>query len=173
MSELWATGALSHRPYFRPGCFQPLIDANVTATVEFDASLLEANSAGIRNTPDSDQDVAAIDTLLACESTHHGGNLIAGSPAHAEQFGLDDNLKSLTRENAPNLLRDIEILRCQELRTGFDDGHIAAKAAISLCQLQTGITPAYHDQMPRQIIKLQNQPLAARERSELPRAFQR
>ena len=178
VSELWAAGAFPHGPYLWRTRFQPSIDANVTATVQLNAGLLQSNSGGIRNTPHRNQDVAAIDVLLSGEGAHDNGNLVSRSSTYPKQFGLDKNLNTFAAENAPNLLRDIDILPSQELRTGFDDRHVAAKATISLRQFQTGIAPADHDQVSWQIIELQSLNvreglggLQSRERSEWPHAF--
>ena len=84
------------------------------------------------------------------------------SPADPKQLDRHKNSNTFAGKNAPYLLRNIEILASQELRTGFDDRYIAAKATISLCKFQTRIAPADHDQVSRQIIKLQN--LYVRER---------
>jgi hypothetical protein len=132
--ELWAAGALSHGPDVWRTRFQPTIDANVTAAVQLNAGLSKSNSGRVRNAPNRRQNIAAIDVLLTRRGPHCKRNLISRSPAYLEQFGLDENLNTLVAENAPHLLRDVNILASEELRSGLDDGHIAAKASISLCQ---------------------------------------
>ena len=44
---------------------QPLVDANVAARVQLDAGLLEPDPGGVRHASRRDQDVAALDVLLA------------------------------------------------------------------------------------------------------------
>src|SRR5262249_256141 len=134
----------------------PAIDANIAAPVQLNAGLLKSNPSGVRNTPHRDQDVAAIDILFSGDGAHHNRNLVSGSPTNAKQFGLDKNLNTLVAQKTPYFLRDMDILPSQELRTGFDDSHTAAKATISLRQLQTGIAPTDHDQVSWQIIELQS-----------------
>src|SRR5215470_8803451 len=160
--ELRAAGAFPYSPDLRRTRFQPAIDANIAAPVQLNADLLKSNPGGVRNTPHRDQDVAAIDILFSGDGAHHNRNLLSGSPTNAKQFGLDKNLNTLVAQKTPYFLRDIDILPSQELRAGFDDGHIAAKATISLCQFQAGISATDHDQVAWQIIELQS--LDVRER---------
>ena len=61
--ELWAAGAFAQRPHIWRTHLQSAIDANVTASVQFNAGLLKSNSSGVRNAPDRDQDVVAIELL--------------------------------------------------------------------------------------------------------------
>src|SRR4029077_7693871 len=104
MRELWTAGAFPDGPYIWHTCLQSAIDANVTAPVQFNASLLESNSAGIRNAPSRDQDVAAVNSLLTRGGAHAKRNLVSRSPTYLEQLGLDKNLNTLVAENAPYLL---------------------------------------------------------------------
>ena len=63
--ELRAAGAFAERPNVRGARLQPLVDADVTATVELNADLAEPDPGGVRNAPGRDEDVAAFDVLLA------------------------------------------------------------------------------------------------------------
>src|SRR6516164_7253316 len=63
--ELRAAGAFPERPDFGRGCFEPLIDADVAATVHPHTGLLEADVGGVGNTTCRDQNVATMDFLLA------------------------------------------------------------------------------------------------------------
>jgi hypothetical protein len=49
--ELRTTGALTEGPYIWRTCLQSAIDADVIAFVQFNASLLESYSGGVRNAP--------------------------------------------------------------------------------------------------------------------------
>jgi len=71
--------------------------------------------------------------MLTRGGTRAKRNLFARSPAYLQQLGLDKNSNTFAAKNAPYLLRDVDILTSQELRTRLDDGHIAAEATISLC----------------------------------------
>ena len=64
VGELWTAGAFTHGPNAWRTCLQSGIHPNVTAAVQFYAGLLKSNSRGIRNAPNRDQDIAAIDMLL-------------------------------------------------------------------------------------------------------------
>ena len=45
----------------RTRCLQPIVDADITATVQLDADLAEPDPGGVGNTPGRDEDVAAFD----------------------------------------------------------------------------------------------------------------
>jgi hypothetical protein len=49
--ELWTAGAFPDGPYIWRTCLQSAIDANVTALIQFNASLHESNARGVRNAP--------------------------------------------------------------------------------------------------------------------------
>jgi hypothetical protein len=102
--ELWTAGAFPDGPYIWRTCLQSAIDANVTAPVQFNAGLLESNSGGIRNAPNRDQDVAAVNVLLTRGGAHGKRNLVSRSPTYLEQLALDKNLNTFAAENAPHLL---------------------------------------------------------------------
>src|SRR5262249_51192315 len=101
---LRTASAFSHCPYLWGTRFEPAVDANVTATIQLNARLLKSNSGSIRNTPNRDQDVAAIDMLLSREGAQHNGNLVSRSTTYPKQFGLDKNLNTFAAQNAPHLL---------------------------------------------------------------------
>ena len=101
--ELWAASAFPERPHVWRTRLQPVIDANVTAPVQFDAGLLKSNSGGIRNAPNRDQDVAAINVLLTGWGAHRKRNLVSRSATYLEQLGLHKNLNTFVAENAPYL----------------------------------------------------------------------
>src|SRR5262249_34275023 len=65
MRELRATGTFPERPDLGRTRLQPLIHANVAATVQLNASLLKPDPGGVRNTPHRDQNIAALDVLVA------------------------------------------------------------------------------------------------------------
>src|ERR1700756_4468579 len=155
MGELWAAGAFPQRPHVRRTRLQSAIDANVTASVQFNAGVLKSNSGSVRNAPSRDQDVAAIDALLTGRGARSKRDLVSRSPNYFKELGLDKNLNGLVAEDAPDLPRHVDILASHELRTGLDDGDVAAEATIGLCEFQTGVAPTDHDQVLRQIIELQ------------------
>jgi len=63
MRELWAAGAFPNGPNPCGARLQSIIDTNVTAAIQLDTGLLEANFSSVRNAPSRDQDVAAIKEL--------------------------------------------------------------------------------------------------------------
>src|SRR5215813_3889244 len=68
--ELWAAGAVPHGPDVGRSGLQPFVDANISASVQLDPGLLEADSLGVWNATRRDQNVAALDLLLAGWRAH-------------------------------------------------------------------------------------------------------
>ena len=85
--ELRAAGAFPERPDIGRGRLQPLIDANVAAIIQLDAGLLEPDPGGVGNAPRRDQDVAALDLLLAGGGAHGNADFLSGSAVHIEGLG--------------------------------------------------------------------------------------
>ena len=115
--ELGAAGAFSQRPHIWRARLQSAIDANVTASVQFNAGLLKSNSSGVGNAPSRDQDIAAVDALLTGRGAHSKRDLVSRSPKYLKKLGLDKNLNGFVAENAPHLPRHIDVLARHELRT--------------------------------------------------------
>ena len=63
--ELRAAGALSDSPNSGRSRFQPFVDFNVAAAVQFNAGKIEADPGGVGNAPRGSQDVAALNGPLA------------------------------------------------------------------------------------------------------------
>src|SRR4029077_3858851 len=150
--ELRTARTFPQRPHLRRTRLQPVVDANVVASVQFNAGLLKSNPGGVRNAPSRDQNVAAFDVLLAETRAHGKRDLVSRSPAYLQQLGFDKNFNTFIAENAQHLPRHVDVLASHDLGTGLDDGDMAAEAPIRLCQFQTGIASADHDQMLRQIV---------------------
>ena len=101
VGEQRAAGAFAERPDVRRARLQPLVDANVTATVQLDADLAEADPGGVRNAPRRDEDVAALDFLLARVRADVKAHSLSGLAAHLEELGRDKNLDAfVSRESA-------------------------------------------------------------------------
>src|SRR5262249_12997571 len=63
--ELRAACAVPHRPDAGRGGLQPPLDAANSASVQFDAAFLKSDPARVRNAPRGNQNVAALELLLA------------------------------------------------------------------------------------------------------------
>ena len=61
---------------------------------------------------------------------------LCGLAAHTEELSRHMNLDAFITQNAPHLMRDVEILPSHELRPGLDDRHVAAEATVSLGQFE-------------------------------------
>src|SRR5262249_48711937 len=146
----------SNGPDVRGARLQPLIHANVPTTVQPDPGLLKSDSRRVRNAPSRDQDIAAIEVLLARGRAHAKANLLSRSPTHLEEFGFQEHLNPLFTKNPQHLLRHVDALPTHQPRAGLDDCHVAAEATVSLGHFEANIPPADHDQMRWQVVKFQS-----------------
>ena len=105
-------GLPAHSPSARHPAtrLQPIVDADITATVQLDADLAEPDPGGVGNTPGRDEDVAAFDGLLAGVREYGNADPLAGLAVHPEELGRDDNPDPFVAENPPYLIGDVGIL---------------------------------------------------------------
>src|SRR6266513_1396870 len=100
MRELWAAGAFPDGPDLGRTRLQPLINANVAATVQLNARRFKTDPGGVRNAPSRDQDVAAFDVLLPGPRAHDKADFLSGSSPHMERLGRHQNLNTFVTENS-------------------------------------------------------------------------
>ena len=153
--ELGAPGAFPHGPDVGRTRLQPLVDANIAPTVQLNAGLLEPEPGGVRRAPRRDQDVAALDLLLAGERAHDHADVLSGSTAHLEGLGRQEEVNTFLTEDPLHRIRDVGILAAHELRAMLDDRHPAPEATVRLGQFETNIAAPEHDQMCWQVVQLQ------------------
>lgn len=89
MRELRAAGAFTDRPDIGCGRLQPLVDADVTASVQLDAGLLEPDLGIVWKAPRGDEDIGASDCPLTGGRTHANADFLAGTAAHVERLCRD------------------------------------------------------------------------------------
>jgi hypothetical protein len=154
--ELWAAGTFPDRPDIGRGRLQPLIDANITASVQLDPSLVEPDPGGVWNAPCCDQDIAALDLLLAGGRARHNTDLFTRPAVHTVDFGRRQKLNAFVAEDPLHFIRDVGILPAYQPGSGLDDRHAAAKAPVSLRQFETDKATSQHDQLRRQIVELES-----------------
>ena len=116
MGKLRASGAFPESPDIGRRRLQPLVDANLAATVQLDASLLEPDPVGVWNSPRCDQDVAALDVLLTGCRAQGNADFLSGSAVHVEGLCREYKSNTFVTENPLNFIRDIRILPAQDLR---------------------------------------------------------
>ena len=73
VGELRAAGALADRPDIGRARLQPVVDRDVAPRVQLDAGHLQPDPGGVGRASRRDQDVAAVDGLLAREACARGG----------------------------------------------------------------------------------------------------
>src|SRR5262249_43025065 len=156
VSELRAAGTFPSRPDIGRGRLQPLIDANVAASVELDTGLVETDLGGVWNAPRCDQDIAALDLLLAGECARHNTDLFARPAAHSEDLSRRQKLNTFVAEDPLHFIGDVGVLPAYQPGSGLDDRHAAAKAPVSLRQFEADKAASQHDQMRRQIVEFES-----------------
>ena len=73
VGELGAAGALADRPDIGRGGLQAVVDVDVAARVHLDAGHFQANPCRVGRAPRRDQEVAAVEDLLAVQACARGG----------------------------------------------------------------------------------------------------
>ena len=147
VGELRATGAFPHGPDSGRTGLQSLVDANVAAAIQLNPGLLDADPGGIWNPPYRDQDVAALDLLLAGRRAHGNSDFLSGSALHLEGPASMRNSNTFLTEKALHLIRDIRVFPAHELGAGLNDRHAAPEATIGLRHFEADIAASEHDQM--------------------------
>src|SRR5262252_8658569 len=79
MRKLRAAGTFAERPDPGRRRLQSLVDADVAAAVQLDSHFFEADAGRVWDPPRCDQQVAALDFLLAGGSAHRHADLFTGS----------------------------------------------------------------------------------------------
>src|SRR5215510_1113459 len=97
--ELWAAGAFPDGPHLGGARLQPLVNANVAATVQLNTGLLKPDPSGVGNAPRRDQNVAALDVLLTGGRAHDQADFLSGSAVHLEGVSRHQDLNTFITEN--------------------------------------------------------------------------
>src|SRR5262245_61361045 len=149
VGELWAPGAFPDGPHLGGARLQPLVNANVAATVQLNTGLLKPDPSGVGNAPRRDQNVAALDVLLTGGRAHDQADFLSGSAVHLEGVSRHQDLNTFITENPLDLICDVGILPVHELRPTLYDRHPATEATVGLGKFETDTTTPEHDQMFR------------------------
>jgi hypothetical protein len=83
---------------------QRLVDCNKAAIVQVYAGLVEPDACGVRNAAGRDQDVAALDGLLAGARSQRYADRVSGLAFPSEKLSPDMNRNAFVGENPPDLL---------------------------------------------------------------------
>src|SRR5262249_32845113 len=153
--ELRAARAIPHRPDVRRSGLQPLVDANISPSIQFDAALLESDPLRVWNAPCRDQNVAALKLPLAGLCAYRDPHLLSRSPVNVEDLGRQQKLDAFIAEDPLHLIHNIGILSAHQPRPRLDDGHTAAEATISLRHFEPDISAPEDDQMCGRVIEFE------------------
>ena len=176
VGEHRAAGAFAERPDVRRARTQPLVDANETAAVQAaNAGLGEADPGRVRHAARRDQDVAALNGLLAGARANVEADPLSGLAAHTEKLGRDESPDAFVAKDPPHLLRDVEILPSHELTPELDDRHVAAETAVGLRESRPASPPPITIRCAGKSEAPENLDMGQRSRGleagNLPRAF--
>src|SRR5262245_15894958 len=143
--ELRAARAIPHRPDVRRSGLQPLVDANISPSIQFDAALLESDPLRVWNASCRDQNVAALKVLLAGSRAYRDPHFLSRSPVNVEDLGREQKLDAFVAEDPLHFICDVEILSAHQLGRRLDDGHAAAEATVSLRHLEADVAAPEDD----------------------------
>src|SRR5690606_27081469 len=150
-----APGALPDGPGSGRGRFQSFVDADVPVLGQFDARFFEADPIGVRRAASSDENVCAFDGDRAIGAGKVEANPFAGTPFDALYAGREVHGDAFGLEDALDLGGDVGVFAAEQLRSGFDDGDVAAEAPESLPKFETNIAATDHEQVPGHVVNVE------------------
>src|SRR5262245_35576859 len=156
MRKLRASGAFAERPHVGGACLEPLVGTNIASLIQGDPCLFEPDSARIRHTPRCDDNTAGLDAALTGSSAQREAQSRSRPATHLGNLGIEEKFDSLAAQDSLDFLGNVPIFAAHELRPTLQNRHAAAEAAVGLCQLETDIAAAEHDQMRWQIAELES-----------------
>src|SRR5438309_7644844 len=122
------------------------VNLDVTALIDFNPSILQAEVVGVRHATDCEQRVRADDSLIAAAAINLHGYFVAAF-FKADAFSVQTNLDTFAFENCFDVFGNVFVFTFDQSRPPLHDGHLTAKAAIHLSKLQSHIAAADDDQM--------------------------
>src|SRR5262245_39547660 len=153
--ELRAARAIPHRPDVRRSGLQPLVDTDISPSIQFYAALLESDPLRVWNAPCRDQNVAALKLPLAASRAYRDPHFVSRSPVNVEDLGREQKLDAFVAEDSLHLSRNVGILSAHQLGPRLDDGHAAAEATIRLRHFESDISASEDDQVCGQVIEFE------------------
>src|SRR5208282_233812 len=114
--ELRTPGALANRPYIGRARLEPVIDRDISATVDCDAREFKSDPGSIWGASCRDQDVAALNGLLASDRPNLQAHAIPGPAPDTKEFGAEMHLDPFVPEHFQDGRRHVKIFAAKELR---------------------------------------------------------
>src|SRR6266513_2634130 len=146
MSEGSASVAITQRINAGHIGVKLIIDPDVTALVNFNPGLFEAEVIGVRHTTDCEKRMRADDSLIAAAAINLHGHFVAAF-FKADAFSAQTDLDTFAFENCFDVFGNVFVFTLNQSRPAFHNGDLTAEAAVHLCKLQPHVAAAYDDQM--------------------------
>src|SRR5262249_9060836 len=128
MRELRTAGAFTDRPNRGRRGLQALVDLDITALVQFNATHFKTNARRLRAAADSHQDVTTLQAPLPRRCPDGKRDLASGTPLHAQGIGLHNDVDAFFAEDPSDFVGNIAIFLTDNLQAALEDGHTAPES---------------------------------------------
>src|SRR5436189_6481152 len=134
MSEGSASVAIAQRVYAGHICAKLIINLDVTALIDFNPGLLQAEVVGVRHTTDCKKRMRADDSLIAAAALNLHGHFVAAF-FKTDAFSAQTDLDTFAFENRFDVFGNVFVFTFNQSRPPLHDGDLTAEAAIHLSKL--------------------------------------
>src|SRR5207247_5708217 len=134
MSEGSASVAITQRINARHIGVKLIIDPDVTALVDFNPGLFEAEVIGVRHTTDCEKRMRADDSLIAAAAINLHGHFVAAF-FKADAFSAQTDLDIFAFENCFDVFGNVFVFTLNQPWPSLHNGDLTAEAAIHLSKL--------------------------------------
>src|SRR6058998_2065973 len=121
-----------------------IINLDVTALIDFNPGLLQAEVVGVRHTTDCEKRMRADDSLIAAAALNLHGHFVAAF-FKTDAFSAQTDLDTFAFENCFDVFGNVFVFTLNQSRPPLHNGDLTAEAAIHLSKLQAHVAAADHD----------------------------
>src|SRR5213592_3483316 len=112
-----------------------IVNLDVTALVDFNPGVFQAEVVGVRHTTDSEKDMRADDSLIAAAAINLHCHLVAAF-FKADAVSVQTDLDTFVFENRFDIFSNVFVVTVNQPWSPLHNGDFTAEAAIHLCKLQ-------------------------------------
>src|SRR5438876_6801333 len=134
MSEGSASVAITQRVNAGHIGAKLIINLDVTALIDFNPGLLQAEVVGVRHTTDCKKRMRADDSLIAAAALNLHGHFVAAF-FKTDAFSAQTDLDTFAFENCFDVFGNVFVFTLNQSRPPLHHGHLTAEAAIHLSKL--------------------------------------
>src|SRR5262249_12828167 len=127
--EMRAPGTLADRPNIRRGRLQPLVDADIAASVRLDPGRVDTDPGRVGNPPRGDEKIARVYLPVAARRVQCDDDLVARAALHGARLRIQQKFNAFRAQNALDLVGNVGVLVAHDASAAANYRHSAAEAA--------------------------------------------